>query len=397
MRRRCRAGRLGIRIKGADADMDKLGIGIAGCGAGVWMHGPAIQVHDGAQPVAWMDIDREAAQRAADRFGGAVYGDFDAFLDSGGLDAVIIATPNSTHCSQTLKALGKGKHVLCEKPMGRTMAECGKMLDFSTGKEMVLMVGFMKRFDPALMMVNDMIKAGEIGEVYEISCDWGWPQYFPAGQRDRRINGGGLLIDHGSHSIDLARWWGGNIRSVYANVKIVLRGRQVDDYSCTVCRHESGCVSIHNHSRLTHRGLHENYKIEGAKGCITIQCENQWSARLTYPYTVRLHTRTKGIGSGCTNISPEPAGDAADQVKMENRYSRQLRCFVDSAVTGGKLSCCTAEDGYAAVEAVNAAYISADEDRCVPLPLDNEYDFTRIFRSLLHKQQIRVDRRGDTK
>ncbi len=368
--------------------MDEFGIGVVGCGASVWMHGPALARQENAKVVAWMDPSAEAAQRAVDQYGGALYTNYEALLAHEGLDAVIIASPTWLHLPQTLQAARAGKHVFCEKPMARTTDECRQMIAACQQSGVVLMVGFVKRFDPALLLVKQMIASGELGDLLEIQCDWGWPQYFLAGWRDTVRAGGGLFQDHGSHTVDLCRWWAGEITSVFASVKVVLEGREVEDYAHVVCQHEAGCVSIHSDSRLTHRPLHECYRIEGSRASLSVECWGQWSASHLYPYVVTRYCNTKGIGSACELISPQPHGTLDQQMRRDYPYTRELRYFVEHLRNNAPLQQCRGEDGLAAIEVINAAYLSAQNNTSIALPLRQSYDLEEVFRALVARKRV---------
>ena len=309
--------------------MKKIRIGVAGCGASVWMHGSALARQEDAEVVAWMDPSYDAAAKAAAEYGGEIVTDYAEMVRCDSLDAVIVASPPWLHVEQVALAAEAGKHMLCEKPMARHISECRQIIQSCEAAGVLLMVAFMKRFDPAFLLVKQLIDSGELGEVYEISVDWRWPQYFLAGWRDTIRTQGGLLQDHGSHTVDLCRWWAGDVDSVSASVKVALNGREVEDYAHVVCQHQSGCVSIHHHSRLTHCRQRENYWIEGGKGALTLECYGQWSATQLYPFTVKLHRRAHGIQSRCTDISPQPQGSLDEQMRTQYRYSGQLRYFVE--------------------------------------------------------------------
>jgi hypothetical protein len=121
-----------------------------------------------------------------------------------------------------------------------------------------------------------------------------------------------------------------------------------------------------------------------------MDCGMQWSARLEYPFTVMLHKRTRGIASTCSNITPQPVGDVMEQVRNEFSYSKQLHYFISCIKNDSQPERCNGKDGYAAVEAINAAYISACEERNVQLPIAGDYEYEKTFRTLLSKQKIRI-------
>lgn len=362
-----------------------IGLGIVGCGGSVNMYGPALRFLPQVRVVAWMDPIAEKAQAAAQRYGGRAFTDYDAFLGHTRLDAVIIVSPPWLHLEQAQKAAAAGKHVLCEKPMARTVDECDAMIRTIGSAKRILMVAFMKRFSLYFRRVKELIDAGEIGEIFEIKSDWSWPQYALEPWRDKRINLGGLFLDHGSHTIDLARWWAGEITSVSAEVRIHLIGREVEDYAQAVYRHASGCISTHYNSRMTHRPLRESYTIEGSKATLVLECLGKWSFTAIDAFTLRKYikgrvediTPTLGV-----QINPE------DHFAQQWMYRASLSYFLDCVQADREPEYCTGADGRAVIEAINAAYLAADENRIVNLPMKGSYDPEAIFDRLVEKSSI---------
>ncbi len=363
-------------------------LGIVGCGSGATMYGPALRFLDQAEVVAWMDPVAEKAQAAARRYGGTPYLSYDPFLRHPGLEAVIIVSPPWFHLPQVQQAASAGLHVLCEKPMARTVAECDAMIGAVESANRILMIGFMKRFSTYFRTVKGLIDSGELGEVLEIRVDWSWPQYALEPWRDQRINLGGLFFDHGSHTIDLARWWAGDVSSVSAEVRIRLIGREVEDYAQVVCRHTTGCVSTHYNSRLTHRPLRESYTIEGSKATLVLECLGKWSYTALDAFSLKKYIRgrvediTPTLG---VLINPE------DHFAQQWMYRGSLEYFLECIRTNRKPTQCTGEDGRAAIEVINAAYLASDQNRAVCLPLQEPYEPDAIFTRLARKASIVPD------
>jgi predicted dehydrogenase len=368
----------------------RIGIGVAGCGSSVWMFGPALISQEHAGPVTWMDPRLEAARKAAERYGGVPCTEYGQMLRNPDVDAVIIASPPWLHLPQAREAAAAGRHVLCEKPMARDVVECRGIIEACDRAGVTLMVGFMKRFHPAFIRVKDMIDCGELGEVFEIRCDWAWPQYFLAGWRDTVRAGGGMLKDHGSHTVDVSRWWAGDVTSVSAEVRVKLEGREVEDYAHVTCRHAGGCVSVHRHTRLTHRTLCERYQVEGTRATLVLECGGQWSPVQAQSFTLKRYTSEAGIAGSCTDILLEPTDGIDRQMKEDYCYTRELSDFVQRI--GGRRgpSPCGGEDGLRAIEVVDAAYLSSAENRTVTLPLPPGYDLSELFRRLGAGPRIRA-------
>ena len=191
--------------------MKTLKIGIIGCGGiANGKHMPALKKLEDVEMVAFCDLIPERAQKAAAEYGapGAkVFTDYRQLLELD-LDAVNVLTPNISHSSITVDALEAGKHVMCEKPMAINSAEAQKMLDAAkrTGKK--LTIGYQNRFRPDSWYLKQLCEDGELGEVYYAKAQAIRRRAVPTWGvfLDEEKQGGGPLIDIGTHALDLTLW-----------------------------------------------------------------------------------------------------------------------------------------------------------------------------------------------
>ena len=192
--------------------MDKVRIGIIGCGGiANGKHMPALKKVEKAEMVAFCDIIEERAVKAAKEFGipGAkVYTDYKELLARKDIDVVHVLTPNRQHSFITVDALEAGKHVMCEKPMAINSAEARKMLDAAkrTGKK--LTIGYQNRFRSDSMYLKKVVEDGELGEIYYARAQAIRRRAVPTWGvfLDAENQGGGPLIDIGTHALDLTLW-----------------------------------------------------------------------------------------------------------------------------------------------------------------------------------------------
>ena len=199
----------------------KLQVGVIGCGGiANQKHFPALTSQaDKCEIVAFCDILIERAEEAAKKYGidGAkVYKDYNDLLSDPEIDVVHVCTPNVSHCPITVAAFGAGKHVLCEKPMAATTEDAKKMMDAwkKSGKKFT--IGYQNRFRPDAQMLKRTCEEGKLGEVYFAKAHavrrravptWG---VFP----DKSKQGGGPLIDIGTHALDITLWCMDNYKPV---------------------------------------------------------------------------------------------------------------------------------------------------------------------------------------
>ena len=196
----------------ATAETAKLKVGIIGCGGiANGKHMPNLAKLKEVEMVAFCDIVEEKAVEAAEKFGGEdakTYVDYKELLKDRSIDVVHVCTPNRSHSFITVDALEAGKHVMCEKPMAKTYADAKRMLEAAqrTGKK--LTIGYQQRWRGDSLYLKEMCDEGELGEIY----------YARAVALRRRAvptwgvflneyeQGGGPLIDIGTHALDLTLW-----------------------------------------------------------------------------------------------------------------------------------------------------------------------------------------------
>jgi predicted dehydrogenase len=368
---------------------DKVRIGIVGCGmATMVMYTPILRHVERAEVTALCDPFRSALERARDYFpAAATYLDYDEFLRQARVDAVIVATPIDLHRDQVVKAARAGKHVLCEKPLARTLAECDDMLAACERAGVTLMVGFMKRFDKSMIHAKQLIEQGRLGVPLNVLCDWrgNQPRHHRAEYplRDRAFSWrgqlqtwGGVYQDTGSHTTDLARWWLGEIKTVSGDVSVLEPGREVEDSAVGVYLHEGGRRSVHLMG-FSHKLSRERYEIDGSKATLELDYGPS-SFSSTEPFHMRLYEH------GGSSIHDETRYNDMvldDELRIAGRYKVEIDHFCE-CVLEGKPPLTTGLDGRKAIEAINAVYLSAYLGEKVHLPLPSTPDLERVFAEL---------------
>jgi predicted dehydrogenase len=185
---------------------------IIGCGGiGMSKHIPSLAKIPEVQLVAFCDIVTERAQEAAEKFGaeGArVYKDYQELLQDKSIDVVHVCTPNKSHADISVAALEAGKHVMCEKPMAKTAADALRMVEAAgrTGKK--LTIGYQNRFREDSRYLKKLCEEGELGEVYYAKAHAIRRRAVPTWGvfLNEEEQGGGPLIDIGTHALDLTLW-----------------------------------------------------------------------------------------------------------------------------------------------------------------------------------------------
>ena len=200
---------------------DKVRVGVIGCGGiANGKHLPALHSLPNVDLVAFCDLKIERAEKAAKQYGtpdAAVYTDYKKLLEDKSIDVVHVLTPNRSHSFITVDALDAGKHVMCEKPMAINSAEAKKMIDAAKRSGKKLTIGYQNRQRADSIFMKQEALNGTFGEIYYAKAialrrravpNWG---VF----LNEYEQGGGPLIDIGTHALDLTLWMMDNYKPKY--------------------------------------------------------------------------------------------------------------------------------------------------------------------------------------
>jgi predicted dehydrogenase len=186
--------------------------------------------------------------------------------------------PNSVHAEPTIAAAEAGKHVLCEKPLGRTAAEAYDIWSRVAATGVKHLCGFNYRFVPAVRLARELIDAGELGEIRHFRArylqDWAEDPGLDTWRFSPEDAGSGAIGDLATHVIDLSRFLVGEIEALSAVVKTFIPGRKVDDAIESVVEFESGAVGTIEATRLAlGRRNSFQWEINGSKGSLWFDME----------------------------------------------------------------------------------------------------------------------------
>jgi len=326
---------------------------------------------------------RESAERYAERYCILnVYDDYKKLIDDPSVDVVDICTPNVFHFEELKYALERGKNVYCEKPLCASADEAKEIAGIASKTGTVCAVVFNTRFLLPVIRAKELISSGALGRIvsYDFSflhssavdvSKTGWKQ-------DRRICGGGVLYDLGSHAVDLAEYLCGRIKSVSGKSQIAYPRRRsydgeenwetnADEAFYLRCDVECGAVGTVRVGKIF-SGTNDNFTFEiyGTDGSLKFDLmEPNW---LRYyngggdPVT-RGETRIE-----CVGRYPEPAsgfpGIKAPVGWLRGHIGSMFN-FLDGVAKGSPVSP-SFEDGARCLEVLDAAYLSdARRGECV--------------------------------
>ena len=258
-------------------------VAVIGCGKIAQVrHLPEYATNPNAQLVAYYDKNSQRAHEVAAQYGGKVYDSYFDLLKDPEIDAVSVCVENRSHAEMTTAALYAGKHVLCEKPMGVTLAECESMVAAAEFNNRHLMIGHNMRFDPVHRRAKELLEQGVIGDVITFrtglgtSGPEGWSMegnwFF-----DKKKAVMGALSDLGIHKIDLMQYLTGQT-VIETTAKILTLNKHdredhligVDDNAICIYELSGGAMGTMTAS-WTYYGAEDNSTIlYGTKGIMRI-------------------------------------------------------------------------------------------------------------------------------
>lgn len=353
-------------------------VGIIGCGGiANGKHLPGLKSVENIQIVAFCDIIHERAEKAAREYGveGArVFEDYHELLEMDEIEAVHVCTPNSSHAPITIDAFKAGKHVYSEKPMAKTYADALAMCEAAEKAGKLLSVGYQTRSTPMFQLARNVVRDGMLGNVYYVKArnlrrrgipTWG---VF----LDYEKQGGGPMIDIGTHSIDSAMF--------------IIDNYDVASVTGVSYRKLGAKCAETNNGRLF---TEEEYQVEDSamgfirfrNGC-AMHIEASWAINMESDqcgHTPIIVGDRAGLSmkNGHVRINGEVNGSLFTQELEPNRYTRDLfkgreldECQYDmnqwiSAITEGTPLLAPGRKAAVVSQIIEAIYTSAETGKTI--------------------------------
>ena len=321
-------------------------IGLIGTGLMGTTHAAAWHAAGATLHGCLAETEAEAAA-LAQQYGARVYGSLAALL--AGVDVVDLCTPTHLHAQHALAAAAAGRHIVCEKPLARTVAEARAVVEACQQAGVHLLVAQVVRYFPEYALAQAQVQAGHIGTPAVL-------RLARCGFRPRRpthnwfvdeAKSGGLILDLMIHDFDYARWVAGEVASVFAKIN------PAGDYALAVLRHHGGALShVTGAWAYPQQLLRTRLELAGDRGLI----EHDSSA--SAPIESLLAAQ---------ELSPLPAVGVPASPLRENPYQLEINEFYNTLAHGAPARV-TAHDGLRAVELAHAAIESARTGRAVDVP-----------------------------
>lgn len=248
---------------------------LVGCGNIAHRH--AENINRVGKLTAVCDIVTGKANALAEKYKARAYYSINELLDNEeSADVVVICTPNGLHAEQSIKALQRLKHVLCEKPMCITAEEAQRMIDAADSSHKKLYIVKQNRFNPPVQFVKRLLDEKKLGRLlgFQLNCFWNRPQqYYQDSWRGSKVLDGGLLYTQFSHFIDLLYWFLGDVDDVSGYKKNSgLRSHfELEDMGVANLKMKNGVLgNIHYTINSYKKNLEGSFTIFGEKGSVKI-------------------------------------------------------------------------------------------------------------------------------
>jgi myo-inositol 2-dehydrogenase/D-chiro-inositol 1-dehydrogenase len=302
------------------------------------------------------DDDAARGEAAGARHGVRFWADLDQLLEAS--DAVGITSETVQHASLVEAAARRGRHVLCEKPLAATLADCDHIARVVAETGIVFMQSFPKRFDPASHALRRLVQTGALGRLVLLRVRHGHfygldPEFRRGWHVDPARSGGGALLDEGVHAADFLRWLLGEPESVTATVSSAALGLGGEDTAVAVFRFPDGVLGEIATGIVFVAG-DNSVELYGTEGTAVLAGVDLASRDLTEG----AFLRTYQVGQPrCWTVSP-----LVPRFKTGGFHQQNPLEFL-RALHAGEPPPVTLEDGRRAVEMIQAAYRAAESGR----------------------------------
>lgn len=340
----------------------KLGFGIIGCGIIADFHANAVhECFAEAELVGVCDVVYDAAEKFAHRHRTSAFKDEAELLASKEVDVVCICTPSGYHHSSVVAAARAGKHIICEKPLAINKEQLDRVEEECKKAGVTVSVISQNRYAKSIQKVKGAIDEGLLGKV--VCADiymkyYRSQEYYDSGswRGTKRIDGGGALMNQGIHGVDLLLYLAGDIKSVFALSKTLVRNIEVEDTLSAVVEYKSGATGVIQATTSVYPGYPRRLDINGENGSIVLDETSivRWDIQ-------------NGGGHDDVILMPSFTHGAATPTAISNdghiqQISDTIRCIRKGIKPLSGLA-----DGRRAVDVILAIYQSAEEGRRILL------------------------------
>ena len=345
---------------------------VIGCGVIGKHHARTLAELPEAELAAVVDTVPERADQLGSKYGVPAFHSVDEALRHPDVDAVAVCTPSGDHAGPAIEALRAGKHVVIEKPLDVTPDAVAAVAKEAAVSGRAVTVISQHRFDAAAQIAHAAVQDGKFGSLTSGGADIAWWRsqgYYDSGdwRGTWALDGGGVLMNQGIHSIDLLVWLLGQPTEVFAWTGTLAHERiEVEDTAVATIRFRSGALGVVRGTTAAYPGLTARIQVHGDHGSAVIDDD-----QLVYFHASDGATDAPAYGGGAgdnqaAQVLPTQAGGTAggDPSALSDAHTAQYRDFL-SAIAEGRPPLVTIEENTRTLEVIWAIYESARRGRPV--------------------------------
>ena len=367
-------------------------IGVGGMGQG---HAGYMAQLEEAKLTAVCDIEPAVCREVAEKYGVPGFEQHVELLDSGLVDAVLIATPHYFHPPVAVDAFARGVHVLSEKPIGVTVGAADEMIEAWRRSGCRFGVMYQMRSEPLHRAAQRIVEEGRLGKLYRTSLTMGWYRtqaYYDSGtwRATWTGEGGGVLLNQAPHLLDVFTWLAGLPQQVTAQVRTRLHEIEVEDEAFALLEYDNGAHGYLYASVIEAPGL-DRMELCGDRGKLVIQGGTLELWELESPLS-RFTTESEAVWA-----SPRATKAEVAIPEAASGHTEVTRAFCASILRGEPLVA-PGEEGLNALELINAIILSGKRGRTVSIPVDRaEYEtlLKELRQGSRGKSRVRAQRVTD--
>ncbi len=268
-----------LTAKAQDNPARKIGFCIIGLGRiSMDEFMPGVKLSENCRITGIVSGHRDKADRIANQYGVPAtsiysYAELERIADNPDIDAVYVALPNSMHAEYTIRSAKAGKHVLCEKPMAVSSAECEQMIEACKAADRKLLIAYRLQYEPNTLKARQAVQTGQIGRAEMFDASFGFVERAGEWRLSKKLAGGGPLMDVGIYCLNACRFLSGEEPLEVDARSAVLdhdgRFDEVEENLVWTMRFPSGLLATCNTSYGTNTGGY--YRMFGSKGAVQME------------------------------------------------------------------------------------------------------------------------------
>jgi UDP-N-acetyl-2-amino-2-deoxyglucuronate dehydrogenase len=336
-------------------------VGLIGGGNITETHARAARAIPEVEITAIQGTNAEKVARLCREHGGTPYQDFDAFLQHRPMDLVVIGSPSGLHAEHGIAAARCGLHVLTEKPIEISTARADALIEAAKQAKVHLGVIFQDRMKPHIRQLKSWIDQGLLGRILFVDARVKWcrPPVYYANSRWRgtlALDGGGVLINQGVHTVDLLLWLLGDVARVQARTATQLHKIEAEDTVAAILEFASGALGVFHATTAAYPGYPRRVEISGTEGTIILEHDRIVATNLR-------NASTAADLAGLLESSGDENQSASSATVGDFRGHQAVLADFLQAIEHNRLPACDGLDGRRSLALVEAIYRAAKHPR----------------------------------